>query len=293
MTRRAFTLIELLVVIAIIAVLVALLLPAVQAAREASRRCHCVNNLMQLGIAISGYDTMHNVLPPGVVNDKGPIQNLPNGYHFGWLTQILPFIDRKPVAAQINLHASVYAPENLSWRQVQINTLICPSDPFPKRGADGVVESNYAAVYDGIERPIDVANRGVFFLNSRVRMEDIVDGTSQTLFVGEKLVDTPALGWASGTRATLRNTGTPLGSVTGRGLVSVPTTFVTDEVDETGSLVALNPDPVGGFSSPHPGGSNFLAGDGSVKFIKQSMSRSVFRWLGQRNDEEVIDSNMY
>jgi len=288
MSRRAFTLIELLVVIAIIAVLVALLLPAVNAAREASRRCHCVNNLMQIGIAISGYDGIHNVLPPGVVNDKGPIKNAPSGYHFGWLTQILPLIDRKTVATYIDPRVSVYAPENLTWRQVEINLLLCPSDPFPKSGPDGVFESNYAGVHDGVERPIDVTNRGVFFLNSHVRIEDVVDGTAQTVFVGEKAIDMPTLGWASGTNATLRNTGTRLSRGGGR---TAP--VVLDDPDEPGGIDVPNPDPVGGFSSGHPGGSNFLFGDGGVRFLKQSISRSVFRRLGQRNDEEVINENAF
>src|SRR5829696_3130788 len=95
--REGFTLIELLVVIAIIGVLIALLLPAVQAAREAARRSQCVNNLMQLGLALHNYESAHEVLPPGVVNPTGPIQNTPHGYHFSWLTQILPYIEQTNV----------------------------------------------------------------------------------------------------------------------------------------------------------------------------------------------------
>ena len=71
--RRAFTLIELLIVVGIIAVLIALLLPAIQSAREQARRAQCINNLLQLGIAMGNYASTHSVLPPGVVNDKGPI----------------------------------------------------------------------------------------------------------------------------------------------------------------------------------------------------------------------------
>ena len=82
---RGFTLIELLVVIAIISVLVALLLPAVQAAREAARRAQCLNNLMQLAIALQNYEASYEVFPPGVVNDTGPVLDQPKGYHFGWL----------------------------------------------------------------------------------------------------------------------------------------------------------------------------------------------------------------
>src|SRR3954451_14542119 len=93
-----FTLIELLVVIAIISVLIALLLPAVQAAREAARRVQCVNNLMQLGIALHNYESSYEMLPPGSVNPTGPIVNLPRGYHVSWMVQLLPFIEQKSMA---------------------------------------------------------------------------------------------------------------------------------------------------------------------------------------------------
>src|SRR5262249_46175339 len=105
-TRRrcpGFTLIELLVVIAIIAVLVALLLPAVQAAREAARRAQCVNNLMQLSIALQNYDSAHELLPPGVVDPSaGPIQNVAKGHHIGWLAQLLPYVEQKNVYNHLN-----------------------------------------------------------------------------------------------------------------------------------------------------------------------------------------------
>src|SRR4051794_30989678 len=103
MSRRpAFTLIELLVVIAIIAILIALLLPAIQSSREMARRVQCSNNLLQLGVALGHYASTHQVLPPGVVNQTGPILNLPNGYHVGWAVQILPFLEQKSVHRRFN-----------------------------------------------------------------------------------------------------------------------------------------------------------------------------------------------
>src|SRR4051812_39085560 len=96
--RPGFTLIELLVVIAIISVLIALLLPAIQAAREAARRVQCVNNLMQIGIAVQNYESSHEILPPGVVDLAGPIQNVPKGYHASWMVQLLPYLEQKNVA---------------------------------------------------------------------------------------------------------------------------------------------------------------------------------------------------
>src|SRR5882762_1923016 len=106
--RQGFTLIELLVVIAIIAVLIALLLPAVQMAREAARRTQCRNNIMQLILAVHNYEQSHEVLPPGVVNDDGPIKTEPKGYHFSWLAQLLPFVDQNNVYKHIDFRAGAY-----------------------------------------------------------------------------------------------------------------------------------------------------------------------------------------
>ena len=125
--RRGVTLLELLIVIAIIGVLVALLLPAIQSVREHARRAQCVNNLLQLGIAMGNYASTHSVLPPGVVNDKGPIVSLPEGYHHGWTVQILPFIGQDNVYRRFDLEESVYAPSNETARSVVISTFLCPS----------------------------------------------------------------------------------------------------------------------------------------------------------------------
>ena len=126
--RPGFTLIELLVVIAIIAVLIALLLPAVQAAREAARRAQCVNNLMQVGLAIKNYESSHEVLPPGTINPTGPIANTPTGYHHNWIGQILPFLEHRNIKNHMNYDVGVYAAENSTVRSVSLHVLNCPSD---------------------------------------------------------------------------------------------------------------------------------------------------------------------
>src|SRR5687768_3577398 len=90
-----FTLVDLFWVIAIIGILVALLLPAVQAAREAARRSSCSNNLVQLILAVNQYEMAHSAYPPGTVEPAGPIQNVAKGYHHGWITQILPYIEQR------------------------------------------------------------------------------------------------------------------------------------------------------------------------------------------------------
>jgi hypothetical protein len=87
-------------------------LPAVQAAREAARRAQCCNNLMQMGIAILNYESSHERLPPGVVNNTGPVLDLPKGYHFGWLAQILPYCDQKNIYNHFNFNVGLYEVQN-------------------------------------------------------------------------------------------------------------------------------------------------------------------------------------
>src|SRR4051794_10151851 len=140
--RPGFTLIELLVVIAIIAVLVALLLPAIQSAREAARRVQCVNNLMQIIIAVQNYESAHEVLPPGVVNDTGPIRNVARGYHFSWTAQLLPFLEQKNVYSHLDFTSGVYAPSNASARQVSIKTFLCPSSGSSARSGSAAGGAN-------------------------------------------------------------------------------------------------------------------------------------------------------
>lgn len=201
-SRRGYTFTEILVVTAIIGILVALLLPAVQAAREAARRMNCTKNLEQLIIAVHNYEMLHRVYPPGTVNQTGPIRSVPNGYHHNWMIQILPFLEQKNTYAHIDDLVSVYDSKNVPVRQLNIEVFRCPSAPVPMRGY-----SDYAGVHNDIEAPIDVNNNGTFFLNSRISYFDLKDGSSNTLFIGEKRTYQGDLGWMSGTRATLRNTG--------------------------------------------------------------------------------------
>jgi prepilin-type N-terminal cleavage/methylation domain-containing protein/prepilin-type processing-associated H-X9-DG protein len=157
--RMGFTLIELLVVIAIIAVLIALLLPAVQAAREAARRCQCVNNLMQVGIALKNYESSHEVLPPGVVNATGPITNAPPGYHASWVLQITPFIEQRSVFNHWNFDAGVYDQANSTARSINMKGMLCPSEAGGGGGDIGT--TNYAGCHHETESPIAADNKGV------------------------------------------------------------------------------------------------------------------------------------
>jgi prepilin-type processing-associated H-X9-DG protein len=264
--------IELLVVMAIIGVIVSFILPALGAGREASRRIQCVNNLKQLSLALQNYQTQMEVLPPGVVSAFRPVHNWPEALQAGWIVQLLPYLEQQTVSQFFNTGSLAYAPENSTMPYSRLNTLLCPSHPFPPGVPQGV--SNYAACHDDEEAPIDLDNRGVFFLNSALSDGDITDGCSSTIFLGEKRVDISTdLGWPSGTRATLRNTGHPLNAPAGsRG---------------------PDDDTVGGFASLHPGGANFAFGDGSVRFLRQTIQPRVFRLLGNRADGEMIGDDEF
>jgi prepilin-type N-terminal cleavage/methylation domain-containing protein/prepilin-type processing-associated H-X9-DG protein len=282
--RSGFTLIELLVVIAIIAVLIALLLPAIQQAREAARRSQCVNNLMQLSIALANYESAHEALPPGVVDSaKGPISSTPAGYHYGWIVQILPYMGESVVYKHFHPEVSVYDDSNSTVRGITLRSFLCPSDPGP--GSPPVEAStNYAACHHDVEAPIATNNKGCFYLNSFVRLEDVADGLSNTIFLGEKMLEID-LGWASGTRSTLRNTGTAInGTATTRSLTGATATTLPS---------GFTPLSVGGFGSYHPGGANFAMGDGSVRFLKNSISTAVYQRLGARDDGQLVDGSRF
>ena len=125
--------IELLAVLMIIGVLVGLLLPAINNARESARRVQCSNNLMQICLALHNYAAENNVLPPGVVNETGPITSQPAGYHFSWIVQILPCLDHQELFRKINFRAGVYDPSNQTARSISMGVLFCPDDSSGRR----------------------------------------------------------------------------------------------------------------------------------------------------------------
>jgi prepilin-type N-terminal cleavage/methylation domain-containing protein/prepilin-type processing-associated H-X9-DG protein len=290
--RRGFTLIEMLMVVMIIAVLIALLLPAVQSAREVARATQCRNNLMQIGVALGNYASTHRVFPPGVVNDKGPISNLPKGYHMGWAVQILPFLEQANLHRRIDFREGVYAKANSTAFESGVRTFLCPSDWRPR-------SMSYMGCHHDIEAPIDSDNHGVLYLNSRVRYEDITDGPSYTILLGEARGGA-SLGWASGTRATLRNMGHRVNERDS--LVLPPSQWrylaqtTTPEAGEVETLVLgglLPKQYVGGFSSWHPSGANFLLCDGSAQFIKETNDLRVLQRLGNRSDGELVSDDQF
>jgi type II secretory pathway pseudopilin PulG len=302
-SSSAFTMGELLVVLLIIGVLVGLLLPAVNGAREAARRVQCSNNLWQIGLAIQQYLASHSVLPPGVVNDSGPIVTTPSGYHMSWIVQILPDLDHRDLFRGINFRGGAYDPSNNSVRATSLGILTCPSDASGHRNpVTGTALTSYAGCHHDVEAPIAGDNHGVLFLNSHVKFDDIPDGLSYTLFVGEVARAHP-LGWFSGTRSTLRNTGHPINrlniaSLGGRfpGSSSPGDESAAEDVEETinSGMLPVSPTFVGGFGSAHSrDGAHFAFGDGSVRFVSAKIDQAVYQHLGHRSDGELIDGESY
>jgi prepilin-type N-terminal cleavage/methylation domain-containing protein/prepilin-type processing-associated H-X9-DG protein len=283
--RRAFTLVELLVVIAIIGILVGLLLPAVQAAREAARRCSCMNNMLQVGLALHHYEYNREHLPSGVINDKGPINNDDDGQHISWIVNILPYFEQGPIYRNIDQKIGAYAIGNEEARSVAIAALQCPSDSIQGSvygAVSSTPSSSYAGCYHSVEAPIDSDNNGLLFLNSRIRYNEILDGSSNTILVGEKIAAGVDRGWMSGTRATLRNTGS--------------FTLPPKRTRRNGVIQEMeSPDPsvVGGFGSLHSAGANFTFADGSVRYLSLDIEPDLYQNLGDRNDGAMIGGTFY
>ncbi len=310
--RRGFTLIEILVVVGIIAILLGLLLPAVQAVREASRRASCVNNLRQIGIALTMYEGIYHTMPPGVAEDLG-------GQTPGWAWgfNILSSLEQTVIYNSANLQYPVIAMQNNTAISTTVNVFQCPSEnndlPFDS-GFLGVTisgsflpgTSQYIAcsgrmrVGDEISPGLlafDAKGDGVFFRNSQTTIASITDGTSYTLFIGERARAVADVSWAGVATAVMpfcTKSGWPVQScesavfiVLGRTGNYPPDPFHSGDITTvyTPNSSAQGPDA---FGSHHPGGCNFLFGDGSVRMVRQTIEPLTFLALGSRGNGEII-----
>ena len=190
--RWAFTLVELLVVIAIIGILIALLLPAVQAAREAARRMQCSNNLKQLGLAILNYENAHQVLPPsGIVADSPNRFECRSGTMFSWIVLILPQMEQGALHGQFDFRRSVIDQPG-DPQAVHVETLLCPSDSAARRffvdatltGGKRLAKGNYAAFVSPFHTDLQPRYPGAL-VGTGQTIADIRDGTSNTIMLSE------------------------------------------------------------------------------------------------------------
>ncbi len=309
--RRAFTLIEFLVVLAIISVILALLVPALVGARSASRRTCCINNMKQIELALQNYLNSYTTLPAGSYDSTRPVTSEPGGYKVSWIVSLLPYMEQWSLSRSFDPLYGADDPVNQTVRTSRLSSLHCPDDGSAGRSYFGVWaapsngqepgKSSYAACHHEVESPIDEDNHGVFFLNSHVRVVDVTDGLSNTIFLGEVPWGSVA-GWVSGTRSTLRNTGHP---INGFNALSVPPEAFPPLLPGPQSLkdldqridsgdIHVSPTYVGGFGSTHPGGgANFGFGDGSVRFLRQTIDSTFYERLGHRCDGETIDDDAY
>jgi prepilin-type N-terminal cleavage/methylation domain-containing protein/prepilin-type processing-associated H-X9-DG protein len=302
---RAFTLIELLVVIAVIAVLIALLLPAVQAAREAARRTQCVNNLKQIGLAMHGYHSSQDTFPPAyittIVNNPSSPETGPG---WGWGVMLLSSLEQRPLYNAVNFSLQITEPGSMTARTAALSVFLCPSDVgigtvVVRDGAGKVLLGDLSAgqyvASAGQLEPGEYpdTNNGVFYRNSRNGIRDITDGSSMTLMVGERSRNVADATWV-GAVPTVQLCTNPRWAIQECGPASTMVVSHTGSA-ATGTIYVPNSKSsmVDDYWSFHRGGCNFLFGDGSVRFIKESVNPNIFSYLSTRAGGEVISSDQF
>ncbi|WP_437222872.1 DUF1559 domain-containing protein [Planctomicrobium sp. SH661] len=315
--RSAFTLIELLVVIAIIGVLVALLLPAVQQAREAARRSACKNNLKQLGLALHNYHDSHNTFPPGAIYGTqsgacgGANPACTGGNEYGFHALILPYIDQANLYQSINFNGArrgnpVAVPDPGSESSVKIATFLCPSSNKIKdssgasrytmhyygnggpKGATGFTDSLYtcqvwSAANECSVNPASTtawggfSQHGVLSRNSKIRFNDIVDGSTSTFLMFE-ISNTRARDGRELNcyRSWTRGSGTT-DSFAFKNVMFSPNAY-------SGGDYKWNDVSMG---SEHSGGTHVLMCDGAVKFVSDSVDITALKSTASRSSGEV------
>ncbi len=290
--QRGFTLVELLVVIAIIGILIALLLPAVQAAREAARRSQCTNNLKQLALAFHNYHDVYQIFPlPGMLAN-----------HLGWTSSILAFIEQKSIFDEIDWRAvpdyTTFVNRNMRHSTVKIGPYLCPSGRTMQTQFSAENYNNVLAFtihYYGILGPMGTnpinnqpyrcrnltqtfggeCDQGILWQFSS-RFADIVDGTSNTFLLAE-------LSWSPMTKYRAWIRGKFQDSRGVLYLLSKNVQFPLNSRNETiWNGIA--------FGSEHPGGANFALADGSVRFVSETIDWGTYLSIASKDGSETLQN---
>ncbi|MFT7632624.1 MAG: prepilin-type N-terminal cleavage/methylation domain-containing protein [Mariniblastus sp.] len=297
--KQGFTLVELLVTIGIIGILMGMSLPAIQMVREAARRTHCLNNLKQIGVAIHNYESSRQFLPPSRAADK----------FMTWPVYLMPYLEMNNLYDQLETNRK-YAAQDPTLVQTPMTMMLCSSRQRTKNISDYESDGPLGAIgdyagnagtqryfpYDAwakFEEPVDgVFSSGLTSQNKvvndvlvsgergRYSFASISDGTSNTLFVGEKYVSTfgelESHGWGDGAiyngdepETFMRIGGYAMGLAASRTLELSPGEY-----------------PI--FGSGHPGAVNFVAGDGSVHSLSTETDEETLYRLCARNDGQPV-----
>lgn len=306
--RKGFTLVELLVVITIIGILIALLLPAVQAAREAARRSQCTNNLKQIGLAILNYEATHHCLPVSVAH-VNTIINAGNAVRSGmsWVVATLPYIENQGLFDALDLRGAapsgqgIMNSSNAPYIKRTIPALMCPSDSPTKLTKDDVwgavpADREFGVTnYSGVMGPsVDTSSlwascascspycengnspcTGTFWrynIASPVAIADFKDGTSNTIVVGEVLPDYDSFRVWALSNGVCSSTCPPLNYM--------PPIGTFDPWADWANMT--------GFRSTHPGGVHFTWGDGHVSLLSETINNNTYHYLSTRAGSENV-----
>ncbi|MEN6498290.1 MAG: DUF1559 domain-containing protein [Thermoguttaceae bacterium] len=319
--RRGFTLVELLVVIAIIGILIALLLPAVQAAREAARRSQCTNNLKQIALAVHNYHDVYQAFPRyayGVATSSGMSNYQSMSAHM----KLLPYVEQMPLYTQLNMKASWAAAPNDSLRKTIVSTFICPSDLTPPPNTSELGSCNYpVSAGSCLAWSTSTQQNGVFQLGRDTRFASITDGTSNTIMLGENIVGdndgnvyrvgemvrgVSFSGFAFPTQAQLETYGQSCDAAKSNHFSNIGFWWIKPTLGQTvfntvappnwkwptcficsGCGESDNPG-VAPARSRHPGGANHALGDASVRFISDTVDFSVYQAAGSIDGGEAV-----
>ena len=252
-SRRGFTIVELLVVITIIGLLVGLLLPAVQAVREAARRMQCQNNLHQIGIAMHNYHAAFRKLPPGGIEVR---PETPRGKQIAWSAMVLPFLEQSAVYSKINFNYAFDHPVNREVAATPIETYLCPSTSRPEVLNRGKGATDYGGIYGERILTTNYPPRGVLIHDQAIRFRDVTDGLTRTLMISEDA------NFRDGQWINAWN--------------------LFDQAFPINRAPSFEND----IRSMHPQGANGLFADGSVVFMNESMELELLASICTRNGNE-------